>query len=335
MKIGQYRNIFDPSLSGRIGIFLNDEKILDPQLLWSLIFQKKGHYHFKEMASRKMPTSLAQLLKFFDSPLERLQEVLEEYKILSTKGDLSLLDGTPIMYSLKDEYITSLKPIDEISTYRDFYAHEKHVKTGFAKRNEKIPEAWYEFPVYYKGPTSGFIGPYDEILWPSYSNKLDYELELAIIIGKSGKNIEEEKANEHIFGLTILNDISARDIQKKEMSVRLGPSKGKDFCSVIGPLIQTLDDFSYQIPNLLMTAKVNGEEWSRGYSGDAHFTFNQMIAHASQDEWILPGDLMGSGTVGTGCGLELDKWIQPGDLVELEIENIGKLINKVGSKESL
>src|SRR5690606_16944380 len=115
----------------------------------------------------------------------------------------------------------------------------------------------------------------------------------------------------------------------KEMAIRLGPAKGKDFCSVMGPVIITADELGAE-PNLLMTANVNGVEWSRGQSGDAHYSWAQMIEHASKDEWLLSTDFMGSGTVGTGCGLELDKWIQPSDILELEIEKIGKLKNIVG-----
>ena len=119
------------------------------------------------------------------------------------------------------------------------------------------------------------------------------------------------------------------------MAVRLGPAKGKDFCSIIGPVIVTADEFEGKEPNLTMTAKINGQEWSRGKSGDSHFSWAQMIAHVSQDEWVLPGDLFGSGTVGTGCGLELDKWIKSGDTIELEVENIGILKNIIGEKKEL
>ena len=155
-----------------------------------------------------------------------------------------------------------------------------------------------------------------------------------MVIGRDGYNVKAEDAYKHIFGFTILNDISARDIQKKEMQIRLGPAKGKDFCSIIGPVIVTADEFTSTEPNLLMTAKVNGVEWSRGHSGDIHFTWAQMIEHVSKDEWIIAGDLFGSDTVGTGCGLELDKWIKPGDVLELEIEKIGVLKNVVGKKRS-
>jgi len=318
----------------RLGILLEKENvILDPNLCWVRFFESHGHFHAKELAEHKCSSSLYKLLKDNESPIDILNQSLELYKSLKKSGEMNLIDGTSIAFDIKKDSIKLNSPMDKIETYRDFYAHEKHVKKGFEKRGEEIPPAWFEIPAYYKGPAHGFIGNEEEVLWPSYTDILDYELELGMVIGRSGKNIKEKDASKHIFGFTILNDISARDIQKKEMAVRLGPAKGKDFCSVLGPVITTFDEFNFQEPNLLMTAKINDQEWSRGHSGDAHFSWAQMIAHVSQDEWVLPNDLFGSGTVGTGCGLELDKWIKPGDKIELEVEGIGKLTNIIGKKK--
>ena len=311
----------------RLGILLDEKTILDPQNVFASFYQGAGHYNFLERAQAKIPTSLNALLKTKENPLELLKEALDLSKSLSDKSKY-LIDLST------NKNINLSAPLDKIETYRDFYAHEKHVATGFKKRGEPIPQAWYEIPAYYKGATVGFIGPEEEILWPSYTDVLDYELELGMVIGRDGFNVKAKDAHKHIFGFTILNDISARDIQKKEMQIRLGPAKGKDFCSIIGPVIVTADEFQSCEPNLLMTAKVNGIEWSRGQSGDIHFTWAQMIEHVSKDEWIIAGDLFGSGTVGTGCGLELDKWIKPGDVLELEIEKIGVLKNVVGKKRS-
>lgn len=332
MKICHYRHKQSFGRNIRLGILLDDGKtILDPNFTWAVDFEREGKYNPWERADHHIPSSLWKLLQLKDDPFDVLEESYGLSLFLEKVGDTVSRNGTKIKYQLDQEVVLD-KPLDRISTYRDFYAHEKHVAVGFKKRNEAIPEAWYEIPAYYKGATEGFIGPNQEILWPKYTNVLDYELELGMVIGKEGRNIKAEDAHEHIFGYTILNDISARDIQRKEMAIRLGPAKGKDFCSIIGPVIVTKDEFDDQEPNLLMTAKINGKEWSRGHSGDSHFSWAQMIEHVSKDEWIIPGDLFGSGTVGTGCGLELDKWIQPGDTIELEVEKIGKLINKVGDK---
>ena len=316
----------------RLGILLEDNRVIDPNFCWAMDYEREGFRNHYERANRKLPSSLSELLLYHDDAFEALEESYGLFLFLQKVGDLSLRDGTPIYFNLDDDLLKLGCPIDKITSYRDFYAHEKHVAKGFEKRGEPIPPAWYEIPAYYKGSTQGFIGPHDEILWPAYTNQLDYELELGMIIGREGINIKEEDAFDHIFGYTILNDISARDIQRKEMAIRLGPAKGKDFCSILGPVIVTKDEFGESEPNLLMTAKINGVEWSRGFSGETHFDFCKMITHVAQDEWIMPGDLFGSGTVGTGCGLELDKWIQPGDELTLEIEGIGELTNIVGPK---
>jgi 2-keto-4-pentenoate hydratase/2-oxohepta-3-ene-1,7-dioic acid hydratase in catechol pathway len=176
------------------------------------------------------------------------------------------------------------------------------------------------------------IGPDDEVLWPSYTQKLDYELEMAAVIGKRGINISEKSAASYIYGFMILNDFSARDIQAKEMICRLGPAKGKDFATSVGPYLVTRDEVG-NFENLKMTAKINGEVWSQGNTGARHWSFAKMIEHVSRDEEIFPGDVLGSGTVGGGCGLELEKWIQPGDVVELEIDKLGILKNTIGPRQ--
>ena len=220
-------------------------------------------------------------------------------------------------------------------TFRDFYAFEQHVKTARARRGLEMIPAWYEQPVFYFSHPGSLVGHDHPVYAPLGSNELDYELELGVIIGKGGKDIPPEKAWEHVAGFTIINDFSARDLQRKEMSVGLGPAKGKDFATAVGPYLVTLDEFADRIDaagrvDLEMTARVNGKELSRGNAKSMYFTWPQMIAHASRDAELFPGDLLGSGTVGTGCILELGPkntggWLKPGDVVELEIERLGVL----------
>ena len=317
----------------RLGLFFNETTIIDMNLLWQKHFEDKNSFAPKIKALNRCPATLSELLKRYqENSIDFFQESKTLFYDLSVKGILKTLDGGDLSFDLKDDKSVYLdNPLDSINCYRDFYTHEKHVEKGFEKRGEKIPSSWYEIPAYYKGPTTGFMGTDKIIPWPSYTEKLDYELEFGLVMAKDGMNIKAEKAMDFIFGYTILNDISARDIQKKEMAIRLGPAKGKDFCSILGPVIVTADEFDYKEPNLKMQAIINQEIWSEGYTGDAHYSWAQMIEHASREEWLLSTDLLGSGTVGTGCGLELDKWIQPGDIVELEIERIGKLKNIVGT----
>lgn len=334
MKVVTYLHHHNLGVVKRLGILLDEKTILDPNFIFACHFEREGKFNPRERADHHCPSSLNALLTLKENPLEILRTAVGLNHTFAKNNAPALKDGTKYLIDLSTNKITLDAPLDKIETYRDFYAHEKHVEVGFKKRGEKIPEAWYEIPAYYKGATAGFIGHDAEILWPSYTDVLDYELELGMVVGLDGYNISEKDAHKHIFGFTILNDISARDIQRKEMQIRLGPAKGKDFCSIIGPVITTIDEFESSEPNLLMTAKVNGVEWSRGYSADSQFSWAQMIAHVAQDEWVKAGDLFGSGTVGTGCGLELDKWIKAGDVIELEIEKIGKLINRVGQKKS-
>ena len=214
----------------------------------------------------------------------------------------------------------------------DFYSFEQHVRTCRAKRGLDVVPEWYKYPVYYNGNPRSIIGYDDEVHFPPAEDRRDYELELAIVIGKRGRDIPVEQAADYIAGYTILNDWSARSIQMEVMKVGLGPAKGKDFASSLGPCLVTPDELENP-RNLTMLARINGEEWSRGNSGDSHFSFEQMIAFASEGVTLYPGDVLGSGTVGSGCGLELDRFLQPGDVVELEIEGIGILRNRVARPE--
>jgi 2-keto-4-pentenoate hydratase/2-oxohepta-3-ene-1,7-dioic acid hydratase in catechol pathway len=218
-------------------------------------------------------------------------------------------------------------PCIEAGSLRDFIAFEQHIKTVRSKRGAEVPPAWYELPAYYKGNYRTLLGHQQPLFWPRYTEKLDYELELACVVGKQGMDIPEGEAEEYIGGYAVMNDWSARDIQFREGSVGLGPSKGKDFGTSVGPWLVTPDEFNPK--NARMTARINGELWSDGNIGAIHWSFPQMIAHVSMEETIYPGDILGSGTVGGGCAAEHDCWLKPGDVVELEVEGIGVLRSQV------
>ncbi|HEY8531194.1 MAG TPA: fumarylacetoacetate hydrolase family protein [Limnochorda sp.] len=234
----------------------------------------------------------------------------------------------PIIYALGE---VRLHPPIRPRLIRDFIAFEEHIRNSRRQRGLDVPPAWYEMPIYYKGNPASVIGPEATVPWPRYTEELDYELEIACIIGRAGRDIPEQEAGQYIFGYTIMNDFSARDIQLKEMSVGLGPAKGKDFATALGPWIVTPDEVGdiYRQP---MIARVNGEVWSEGNSSSIHYTFEAMIAHALNSERLIPGDLIGSGTVGYGCGKELGRYLQPGDVVELEVGALGVLRNVVGQR---
>ena len=225
-------------------------------------------------------------------------------------------------------------PILAPPTFRDFYAFEQHVGTMWKRRDMEIPEAWYRLPIFYFSNTSEIRGP-DEPVWaPRGSSELDYELEVAALVDTPVQDLDAARGEEAIGGYLILNDWSARDLQREETTVRLGPAKGKDFASSIGPWLVTPDELtdarSGKGYDLAMTASVNGAELSRGSWSSAHFSFGEMVERASADVRLRPGDLLGSGTVGTGCLLEirdetLGRYLEPGDTVSLAIERLGEL----------
>jgi len=231
--------------------------------------------------------------------------------------------------------VSFLPPIMPVQ-YRDCLVFEEHLANCFKVMGATmpvpptIPPVWYDQPLYYKGNRMSFIGHGTDVQWPAYAEFLDIELELAIVVGKTGKDISKDAAPAHIFGYSILNDVSARDAQMREMPGQLGPCKGKDFDTgnILGPYILTADEVVHPIA-VNMEARVNGERWGGGNSRQMQHNFADILAHISSSETIYAGEVIGSGTVGTGCGLEIGKRLQDGDVFELEIENIGILANRI------
>jgi fumarylacetoacetate (FAA) hydrolase len=250
-----------------------------------------------------------------------------------------------------------LAPVPHPTSCRDGYAFRQHVAA--ARRNRKvdmIPE-FDQYPIFYFTNHNSIQGPGDIVCMPDHFEKLDFELEAAIVINKKGRNIPANQADQYIGGLMIMNDMSARRLQMEEMLLNLGPAKGKDFSTVIGPMLVTLDELTaFEIPckenhtgkawNLKMTCKVNGVEVSVGNLGDMDWTFAEIIERCSYGVNVHPGDVIGSGTVGTGCFLELngtgklndpnytEQWLQAGDVVEMEIDGLGLLSNTIVKDES-
>jgi fumarylacetoacetate (FAA) hydrolase len=226
-----------------------------------------------------------------------------------------------------DEYPLSdvrlLAPVPRPPSVRDFYAFEEHVRNAARVTGRPgVPPEWYELPVFYFSNPAAIYGPEDEVPYPAGAEELDYELEVAAVIG----------AESHIGGFTIMNDWSARDLQRQEMRVGLGPAKGKDFATSLGPVVVTPDELGDL--SLEMVARVNGEERSRGNLGSIYHSWESIVARAAANTALVPGDVIGSGTVGSGCILEHGdgRWLQPGDEVELEVEGLGVLRNRVGPR---
>jgi fumarylacetoacetate (FAA) hydrolase len=227
-------------------------------------------------------------------------------------------DGRPVAEHALDA-VTLRCPLPEPPSIRDFLSFEAHVRDARRHRGESVPPEWYEVPVFYFSNPAAVFGPDDDIPCPKRSAKLDYELEIAAVVGAGGT----------LAGFTIMNDWSARDLQMQEMRVGLGPAKGKDFATSLGPFVVSVDEFDGAAAT--MVARVNGEERSRGELADMHRSWEAVLAHAAENTRLRPGDVIGSGTVGSGCILEHGdgRWLRSGDVVELEVDGLGVLRNRV------
>lgn len=258
------------------------------------------------------------------------------YRLLKT------LDQRDVEEMRYPAIMCELLPPVAVPSFRDFYAFENHVRNARRNRGlEMVPE-WYDAPVFYFSNVSSIVGPGAPVRMPRGTQELDYELEIGVVIGQEGRDIPVQEADEYIAGFLIINDWSARDIQREEMKVGLGPAKGKDFCTSIGPALVTPDEMEDRILpdtsrgnryDLQMTGAVNGSIISRGNAQDMNWTFAELIARASENTVVRPGDLIGSGTVGTGCLTEFPRgtypWLQIGDTVTLAIERLGTLENSI------
>jgi len=266
--------------------------------------------------------SMLSLIEAGPEGLATVQALANEWpeKLASPLRSLRLLSPLPVPPQVRDCLV--------------FEQHLVNAQTQWQKMTGKpaagVPDVWYQRPTWYKCNRFSFVGHEAEVTWPPYAELMDFECELACVIGRRGTNIPATEAHDYIFGLTIFNDFSARDIQVVERPLGMGPMKGKDFDTgnVLGPWIVTLDEIGD--PQALdMEARVNGERWGGGNSSAMHHTFNDILVFISQSETLHPGEVIASGTVPTGCGLELGRFLQSGDVVELEIEKIGVLRNRI------
>lgn len=232
----------------------------------------------------------------------------------------------------RTEEVKLLAPIPFPRLIMDFSAFEKHNSNYLSLTGRKVPKEWYEVPACYKKNPGSVIGPGETVVWPSYTEKLDFELEMAIYIGRA-KNVPQGEGLKSVIGYSIFNDFSARDIQAQEMAVGLGPFKGKDFdtAGAFGPYLVTKDEVR-DPQNLRMVARVNDEVWAEGNTKDMYWKINQLVEYASKDETLHPGYVLGTGTVGGGSGIEQNKFLKPRDSIELEIEGLGILRNVIGSR---
>ena len=277
-----------------------------------------------------------------ESPFVLWRELCSQIKEPSISADWSLRDlienSSLVLSSLKKNAL-KLSSCEEVvpkdfllpfepKQFRDFYCFEEHVGAGRKKRGLEIPPEWYDFPVFYFSNATSFVGPNERVEGPALSSELDFELEVACVIGKKIKNASLEEARDAIFAYSLLNDWSARDLQRKEMKLNLGPAKGKDFATSFGPILVTPDEleplkkgkgYDIKLEAYINDKLITSNNWST-----IHYSFEEMIVHASKDAWLYPGEVLGSGTVGGGCFLEINlsrekkQWLKAGDDLRLQ-----------------
>jgi len=307
----------------RIGMLTGGGHIVDLNFAAALtLAEKSGRRRAQALADALLPADMITHIENGPVGHDALQAALAHLGKSADDTAVRGLRGERVVW--KPDEIRLLAPIPRPRSIRDALCFELHYKN--ARKGVPIPPVWYEIPLYYKGNPNTVQGTGSVVKWPAYTEMLDYELELGAVIGTEGVNLSPDEAWKHIFGYTIFNDVSARDIQMKEMSGWLGPSKGKDMDggNLLGPYIVTADEWDPRADHE-MTARVNGERWGGGSSKSMYHDFGKVVSYISRDETIVPGDVVGSGTVGTGCGLELDRYPKSGDLIELEVDGLGTL----------
>jgi len=306
----------------RIGALLGEERIVDLNTGYVCYLREAGEETRPyELAALRVPPDMIGYFKGGELSKKAVQQTVEYVaEELKKGGTVSGPRGEKVVY--EESEVKLLAPVPRPNSIRDFSTYEEHVST---LRGPTKPELWYRFPTAYKGNCCAVIGPDEPIVRPYYTQQLDCELELGLYIGKEGRDIPVDRGDEYVAGYTIFNDCSARDRGGRDY---LGPYKGKDFCNVMGPCLVTPDEIDHK--NLKATLWVNGEVWFEGNTGHKRQFFSpEIVAYASDNETLYPGDFLGSGAVGLGCSLDIGKWFEPGVVVEMEIEGIGVLRNPI------
>ena len=319
---------------GRAGV-LHGDAVLDLArlLAWA---ERNGTALPPKLGQPGAPTTLLALLRLGPEAMDGVRAALVNAE-RARPDDLAAESG--LARPLADVRLRT--PLPDPPTVRDFYAFEQHVKAARFRRNAAMLPEWYQFPVFYFSNTSALLGTDEPVPYPTASAELDFELELACVIGQTGSDIAAEEAPGYIAGYMVMNDWSARDLQRVEMRLNLGPAKGKDFATSLGPWLVTPDELADKRVgigrderyDLAMLGRINGDQLAADNAKTIYYSFPQLIERAAQHVYLRPGDIIGSGTCGTGCILELGterhRWLQPGDVVEMEIERLGILRNTI------
>lgn len=321
MKIG--RILVDTPEGKRVRLVAADpdnNRVIDLAKAKALLLQSQGATDAASwrMANAMLPSSLTEAIGTGSQFLDVANDA-----VVARADDASItMDGI------------DWAPAADPSIVRDCISFRAHLEAYFEKMGHNLHPLHYKMPAYYKGSTANLIGNNGTVMWPSYTDFVDYELELGFIMGAQAHNVTPEEAKDMIFGMTILNDFSSRDYQDPEMLLMLGPTQSKDFCYAVGPWVTTMDEIE-DMSSMEMKAWVNDELWSSGKADTMRWTTDDLIAYISRGDTLKHGDLLGSGTVGGGSALELDRRPKPGDTVRMEVTGLGSLTVVMGQKEEM
>lgn len=307
----------------RVGA-LHEDQVVDLAAAYGWQLHRRGVHAAVALAAALIPSDMVEFLERWPVAFDAAKEALSF--ALGQPSDAISPTGARIRFGAGEYRLRiPLRP----RRIKDYLVYEEHKKKSMARKGLAMPELWYRMPTYTNRNICGLADPGEAIAWPAYSKKLDFEFELAVVIGREGRDIKAADALNYVAGITIYNDFSARDVQADEGRIGAGAGKSKDFDqgNVLGPCIVTLDEIDPA--NVAMVLRVDGEEWAQGHTSGMKFSWGQIIENASRGETIFPGDVFASGTMDRGCGLELERWIEPGSRIELEAMGIGRLQNTI------
>lgn len=306
----------------RVGV-LDDGQIVDVAATAEALHERDDGDVFGPTATPAVATTMQEFLATGSRGIEAAERAVEA---LSSGAFAETDDERKLTYDRDQVGLRS--PLRRPNSIRDCSVYEKHLCNCRDIEPGELPGAYYEYPHYYKGNPDAVVHPGDEVAWPAYTERFDFELEVAAVIGNRGRDIDPARAEDHIAGFTIFNDFSARNVQADTKPLKLGPAKSKDFANGFGPCLVTTD--SIDPTDLRTEVRVNGEVWSENTTDGMTHSWGEILAYVSEGVTVHPGDVIGSGTVPRGCSLELGRWLEPGDRLALTVEGIGTLTHRIG-----
>lgn len=327
MRLVTFAGVGEDPLAARVGVLV-DGTVVD---IFAAHYAKERHQGTGAVEAHRAASAQAprDMVALFEAGADGLRAADEAAAFAVSGGAAGAVGAAGENVRTAVEDVRLLAPVPRPRRVRDYLTYRAHASgSGLA-----VPDAFGHMPICYKCNVETIVGPGDPLVWPAYTDQLDFELEIGFFTARGGRNLSVEEAQRRIAGVTLFNDVSARDVQGYEMTMTIGPSKGKDFCTAMGPCVLTMDEVDEF--DIRCAVRVNGEEWASGSTADRQFSFAEVLAWASYSEDVYPGEFLALGTVGGGCGLELDRWIKPGDVVELEAQGVGVLSNPVSAKEQV